>query len=49
MPNNCDSPPLSMKNVYKRIPFSLPLLTQEAVEGTNVNELHEKDEKFMRN
>ena len=46
MPSNCDTPPLSMKNVYKRIPFSIPLLDQDVIEGAE--KLHEKDEKFIR-
>ena len=48
MPNDCDTPPLSMKNVYKRIEYSVPLLTQEGVEGDKTQDLHQKDEKFIR-
>ena len=49
MPSNCDSPPLSMKNVYKRIQLQVPLLKQDSVEGAQIQQLQDKDEKFIRN
>ena len=36
MPKNCDSPPLQIRSVTKRIPLKIPLLQQESVEGAQV-------------